>query len=257
MTSGDIAYSTSGAVATIALDRPAKLNAFTTDTLHKLCDTFDRAAQDDGIRVVLLTGRGRAFSAGQDLSAVRPGETDLGQVLERDYRPLILRLMACPKITVAALNGPAVGAGANIALACDIVVAAASSHLQQVFVRIGLIPDVAGTWLLPRMVGIKRALALALTGDAITADEAQAMGLVYRVFPDAELAAKADAFAHDLAQASPTACRLIKDAFRTSLENDIETQLKLEAELQRQAGQSPEFRAAVEAFLSRRAARDQ
>lgn len=251
---GTVAYSVSGAMAIVTLDRPRKLNAFDSEMLLDIRQRLDQAARDDSVRVVVLTGTGRAFSSGQDLSAVLPpdGDADLGLTLERDYAPLVMRLIEFPKVTVAALNGPAVGAAFNIAMACDIVVAVQSAYLQQVFVRIGLIPDVGGTWLLPRTVGSKLGLALALTGDKITADEAKAMGLVYRVFPDLQFAEKTRAFAETLAGGPYTAHRLIKEAFRKSPENDIATQLKLEAELQRKAGKTADFREAVSAFASKR-----
>lgn len=246
-----VGYEVTGAVATVTLNRPEKLNAFTGAMLGELHAALEMAASDDGVHVVVLTGKGRAFSAGQDLTAFTPGETDLGEVLEREYRPLVMQLMAFPKVTVAALNGPAFGAAANLALACDVVVAGESAYLQQTFVKIGLIPDVGGTWLLPRIVGLKRALALTLTGDNVTAHEAQAMGLVYRVFADADFAAEAMALAERIAKLSVPACRLTKQGLGASLSNDMDQQLKIEANLQRQAGLTPEFRDAIAAFRTK------
>ena len=169
-----IDYAVCDGVATLTLNSPAKLNAFDAARLLALRYALDRAESDDSVRVVVLTGAGRFFSSGQDLAALEQEGLDLARTLEEDYAPLILRLVGFSKVIIAALNGPAVGAGANIALACDIVVAARSAYVQQVFVRIGLIPDVGGTWLLPRIVGLQRALALALTGDRVSAEEARA-----------------------------------------------------------------------------------
>jgi len=247
-----IVYVVCDGVATLMLNSPAKLNAFDAASLLALREALDRAERDDSVRVVVLTGAGRFFSSGQDLAALEPEGLDLARTLEKDYAPLILRLVGFSKVTIAALNGPAVGAGANIALACDIVVAARAAYMQQVFVRIGLIPDVGGTWLLPRIVGAKRALALALTGDRVSAEEARAMGLVYRVFEDADFAGDLRAFAGGLASGPTTAYRLIKEAFAKSGGQDLEAQLRLEARLQGEAGRTPDFREAVEAFKAKR-----
>jgi 2-(1,2-epoxy-1,2-dihydrophenyl)acetyl-CoA isomerase len=217
---------------------------------------LDRAEADDNVRVVIFTGAGRAFSSGQDLTEDLPrdanGKLDLGPPLARDYNPLALRLMAYPKITVAAINGPAVGAAANLALACDIVVAAKSAYIQEAFSKIALVPDAGGTWLLPRIVGSKLALALALTGDRVSADEAKAMGLVYRVFEDARFAADLAAFVAPFATGPGQAYRLIKQAMAKSLDNDFATQLQLEADLQNVAGKADDFMEAVMAFAMKR-----
>ena len=239
-------------IATLTLNSPAKLNAFDAERLLALREALDRAERDDSVRVVVLTGAGRFFSSGQDLVGLELEGLDLARTLEEDYAPLILRLVGFSKVTIAALNGPAVGAGANIALACDIVVAARAAYMQQVFVRIGLIPDVGGTWMLPRIVGTKRALALALTGDRVSADEARAMGLIYRVFEDADFADDLHVFAGGLASGPATAYRLIKEAFGKSGGQDLEAQLRLEARLQGEAGRTPDFLEAVNAFKAKR-----
>ncbi len=253
---GKIAYSTEAGIATITIDRPEKLNAVNSAMLQAIGQSLDRAEHDEKVQVVVLTGTGRSFSSGQDLSAGLPaddkGRIDLARALERDYDPLVLRLVGFPKITIAALNGPAVGAAANLALACDMALAARSSYLQQAFVRIGLIPDAGGTWLLPRIVGLKLALALALTGDRVTADEAKAMGLVYRVFDDADFTGGVRAMAECFANGPAQAYRLIKRAFSKSLANDLAAQLKLEAHLQGEAGQTDDFREAIAAFTEKR-----
>ena len=245
-----------GSVATLTLSRPAKLNAFTAALHAELRAALDAMERDGRVRVVVVTGEGRAFSSGQDLTEALPrgqdGRVDLAVPLARDYNPLALRLLAYPKVTIAALNGPAVGAAANLALACDIVLAARSATLQQAFSRIALIPDAGGTWLLPRIVGHKRALALALTGESVGAEEALAMGLVHRVFDDDAFRAETAAFAASLAAGPSGAYRLIKQAFARSGTNDLPAQLALEAELQGQAGRSNDFAEAVAAFREKR-----
>jgi 2-(1,2-epoxy-1,2-dihydrophenyl)acetyl-CoA isomerase len=248
-----------GAVATIALARPDKLNAL-NGTMHaELREALDRCGQDEAVRVVVLTGEGRAFSSGQDLTETLPkdekGRIDLGPPLARDYNPLVLKLANYPKVTIAALNGPAVGASMNIALACDIVVAARSAYLQEAFARIALVPDAGGTWILPRLVGPKQALALMLTAEPIPAEEAQRMGLVFKVFDDASFAVDVAAFAVGIAAGPGLAQRLTKEAVAQSLSNDLGAQLDLEARLQREAGFSRDFIEGVTAFREKRTPR--
>jgi len=248
-----------GAVATITLARPDKLNAL-NGTMHaELREILARCEHDEAVRVVVLTGEGRAFSSGQDLTETLPkdeqGRVDLGPPLARDYNPLILKLADYPKVTIAALNGPAVGASMNIALACDIVLAARSAYLQEAFARIALVPDAGGTWILPRLVGPKQALALMLTADSVPAEEAQRLGLVFRVFDDASFAVEVAAFASRIAAGPGLAQRLTKQAVAQSLSNDLRTQLDLEAELQREAGFSRDFAEGVAAFREKRAPR--
>jgi len=243
-------------VATITLARPERLNALTAAMHADLRAALDQLATDETVRVVVLTGQGRAFSSGQDLTEDLPrdaeGKIDLGPPLARDYNPLILRLADYPKLIIAALNGPAVGASANIALACDIVIAAKSAFIQQAFAKIALIPDAGGTWILPRLVGAKRALALMLTADPVPAEEAQRMGLVYRVFEDGVFTTEAAAFAASLASGPAMAQRMMKQAVRESLANDLQTQLDLEARLQGECGRSDDFAEGVAAFREKR-----
>ena len=250
-------YSSASGVATITLNRPDKLNAFSAQMFEAIRAGLDQAEKDDGVRVVIFTGQGRAFSSGQDLTEKLPvgdnGRINLGPPLERDYNPLALRLMSYPKITVAAINGPAVGAAANLVLACDMVVAARSAYVQQAFAKIALIPDAGGTWLLPRIVGSKLALALMLTGDRVSAEEGQRMGLIYKVFDDANFAADVAAFVAPFAQGPAGAYRLIKQALSQSLDNDFAAQLQLEADLQNKAGKSDDFQEAIMAFATKRA----
>jgi 2-(1,2-epoxy-1,2-dihydrophenyl)acetyl-CoA isomerase len=243
-------------VLTIALARPERLNAFTSTMHAELREALDRAERED-IRCVVLIGAGRAFSAGQDLTEERmkgpDGAFDFGARLEQDYNPLVERLYAFPKVTIAALNGPTVGAAANIALACDIVIAARSAYLQQAFARIALVPDAGGTWSLPRIVGAKRALAMMLTADQIPAEELQRMGLVYKVYDDAAFPAEVAALAKRFAAGPSMTYRLIKEAARVSEGNDLKTQLALEANLQRKAGASHDATEGVTAFREKRA----
>lgn len=250
---------TDGPVATIALARADKLNALNATMHAELRQTLDRLEQDDTVRVVVLTGEGRAFSSGQDLTEDLPrdaqGRIDLGPPLARDYNPLVLKLANYPKVTIAALNGPAVGASMNIALACDVVVAARSAYLQEAFAKIALIPDAGGTWILPRLVGPKQALALMLSAEPIQAEEAQRLGLVFKVFDDASFRDDVAAFAGKLAQGPGLAYRLTKQAVAQSLTNDLETQLNLEAKLQSEAGFSRDFVEGITAFREKRAPR--
>ena len=245
-----------GRVATITLSRPEKLNALTAAMHADLRTVLDQCERDEGVRVVVLTGEGRAFSSGQDLTEELPrdvyGQVDLGGPLTRDYNPLVRRLANYPKVTIAALNGPAVGASMNIALCCDIVVAARSAYLQEAFATIGLIPDAGGTWLLPRLVGPKRALALMMTADKISAEEAERLGLVYKIFGDAVFADETASFAAGLAEGPALAYRLMKRAVAEGLESSFDAQLAVEAELQHKAGMSRDFAEGIGAFREKR-----
>jgi 2-(1,2-epoxy-1,2-dihydrophenyl)acetyl-CoA isomerase len=249
-------YTAADGVARITLARPERLNALTAKMHAELRDVLSAAAGDDDVHVVLLTGEGRAFSSGQDLTEDLPrggdGRIDLGPSLERDYNPLILTLAEFPKVTIAGLNGPAVGASANIALACDLVAACRSATIHEAFARIGLLPDAGGTWILPRLVGSRRALAMMLLAEPVTAEAAFAMGLVTHLFDDAEFEAGVAALARKLAEGPSLAFRLTKQAVAASLVNDLQTQLALERDLQRQAGFSDDFLEGVAAFREKR-----
>jgi 2-(1,2-epoxy-1,2-dihydrophenyl)acetyl-CoA isomerase len=246
-------------VMTIMLARPDKLNAFTSVMHAELRDALSAAETDDAVRCVVLTGAGRAFSAGQDLTEERlrgaNGAADFGARLERDYNPLVERIYAFPKVTIAALNGPTAGAAANVALACDVLLAARSAYMQQAFAKIALVPDAGGTWSLPRIVGPKRALALMLTADQISAADLQQMGLVYKVFDDAVFVDEVMTMARRFAAGPALTYRLIKEAARASEGNDLKTQLALEANLQRKAGASADAIEGVAAFREKRAPR--
>ncbi len=251
-----IRYAAAGGIATITLARPDKLNAFNAVMHAELRVALDSAEWDDAVRCVVLTGEGRGFSSGQDLSEERlvgpDGQVDVGGRLERDYNPLVRRLYNFSKVTVAALNGPAVGAAANIALACDVLLAARSAYLQEAFARIALVPDAGGTWFLPRIVGPKRALALMLTADPVKGDDLERLGLVYKVFDDATFAANVAAFAKRLAEGPVATYRLIKEAARASMVNDLAAQLDCERSQQRKAGRTRDFAEGVAAFKEKR-----
>src|SRR5262249_29556880 len=240
MTYTTIRYGVAEGVATIMLARPDKLNAVSAAMHADLRQALAAAEADAAVRCLVLTGDGRACCSGQDLAEERlrglDGKIDFGGRLDRDYNPLVLRLHHYPKVTIAALNGPAVGAAANIALACDIVVAARSAFLQQAFAKIALVPDSAGTSVLPRIVGPKRALML--TPDQLAAADARGFGLMYHVYDDVVLAGEVAALAKRLAAGPSLTFRLIKEAVRASATNDIKAQPDVERDLQRQAGAS-------------------
>jgi 2-(1,2-epoxy-1,2-dihydrophenyl)acetyl-CoA isomerase len=253
---GTLRYGVEAGVATITLARPERLNALTATMHAELRQALSAAAGDEAVKVVVLTGEGRAFSSGQDLTEELPrnaeGRVDLGPPLERDYNPLIATLASFPKVTIAALNGPAVGAAANIALACDLVVACRSATIHEAFTRIGLLPDAGGTWILPRLVGPRRALAMMLLAEPVPAETAFAMGLVTHLFDDGEFRDGVAALGARLAAGPSLAYRLTKQAVAASLMNDLTAQLALERDLQRQAGFSDDFLEGVAAFRAKR-----
>lgn len=241
----------------ITLNRPDRLNTF-NDAMHaELREALSAVAADGTARVLVLTGAGRGFCAGQDLSdrAVAPGEAppDLGASIERNYRPLVLALRNLPVPVIAAVNGVAAGAGANIALACDMVIAAESASFIQAFCKIGLIPDSGGTYWLPRLVGDARAMGLALLGDKLPAKQAAEWGLIWRCVPDAELAGTVDQLAQQFAMAPTLGLVRTRRALHASATNDLETQLGLERDIQRDLGCSADYREGVAAFVAKRA----
>lgn len=242
-------------VARITLNRPDKLNAF-NETMHlALRAALDRAAGDDSVRAVLLTGAGRGFCAGQDLGdrdVSGNQELDLGHTLETYYNPLIRQLRALPLPVVCAVNGVAAGAGANIALACDLVLAARSANFIQAFCRLGLVPDSGGTFSLPRLVGEARAKGLALLGEKLSAEQAEAWGLIWRAVDDDALLDEAGRLAGHLATQPTKGLGFIKQALQASLGNSLDQQLDLERDLQRQAGRSADYREGVRAFMEKR-----
>ncbi|MGQ3052782.1 MAG: enoyl-CoA hydratase-related protein [Roseateles sp.] len=249
-----------GGVRLLRLNRPEALNAFTAAMLVQLRHALEAAADDGQTRCVLITGAGRAFSAGQDLAdphvapSLDPGAApkDIGHMLDHYYIPLALRLRSMPVPVLAAVNGVAAGAGANMAFGCDLVLAAESASFIQAFSKIGLLPDCGGTWLLPRLVGRAKALELALLGDKLKAAEAERLGLIARVVPDAELLDTAMVTAQKLAGMPTRALVETRRALDEALKLDFEGALKLEAVLQSQLGFSYDYLEGVAAFMDKR-----
>ncbi|PZX21598.1 acyl-CoA hydratase, phenylacetic acid degradation [Cupriavidus phytorum] len=253
--SGPILLAWQGPVAIITLNRPDKLNSFTRAMHQALQQALDHV-EAGGARTLLLTGAGRGFCAGQDLADLdfTPGQmTDLGELIDTWFNPLIRRLQALPLPVVAAVNGTAAGAGANLALACDMVLAARSASFIQAFVKIGLVPDSGGTWLLPQRIGMARALGLAMTGERLSAEQAEAWGLVWQTMDDPLLPEQALALATHLAAQPTRALAAIKRAMYASATATLDAQLDLERDLQRELGQSADYAEGVNAFLAKRA----
>ncbi len=236
---------------TLSLNRPDKLNVF-DDALHEaLRVAIDDADADPECRALLLTGAGRGFCAGADLASSM-GD-DLGVVLERNFNPLIRRIRTLRMPVVCAVNGVAAGAGANVALACDIVLAGRSARFVQAFIKIGLVPDAGGTWLLPRLVGDARARGMAMLGGPVTAEQALDWGMIWQVVEDGELLAQAGALAAQLATQPTATLGLMKRMFAVSGTNTLDAQLDLERDSQREAGRGPDFAEGVRAFTEKRA----
>ena len=254
-----IRFETGDRIARITLNRPDRLNSFTAQMHAELRDALARVTGDGDARVLVLTGAGRAFCAGQDLSdrAVAPGAApvDLGASIEDNYRPLVLSIRNLPLSVVCAVNGVAAGAGANIALACDIVIATKSASFIQAFCKIGLVPDSGGTYFLPRLVGSARAMGLAFFGDRVTAEQAAEWGLIWKCVDDGEFVATTDAMAAQLADAPTAGLAAIKRALYASSGNTLEQQLDVERDAQRALGNSADYREGVAAFLEKRAPR--
>jgi 2-(1,2-epoxy-1,2-dihydrophenyl)acetyl-CoA isomerase len=237
------------AVLTLTLNRPAALNALTSVMLAQIREALDAAAEDAAVRCVVITGAGRGFCAGQDLA---DAPADIGGLLDDFYIPLALCLRRMPIPVIAAVNGVAAGAGASLALGCDLVLAAESASFIQAFAKIGLLPDCGGTWLLPRLVGRARALELALLGDKLPAAQAQAIGLIYRCVPDAELPAAAQALALRLSTMPVTALAETRKAFDDGLLMDFEQALKQESAVQSRLAAADDFKEGRDAFLQKR-----
>ena len=243
-------------VARLTLNRPDRLNSFNTVMHGEVAEALAIAADDADVRAVLLTGAGRGFCAGQDLSdrAVAPGAkpVDLGDSVERYYGPLIRRLTSLDKPVICAVNGVAAGAGANIALACDIVFAARSAKFIQSFANIGLIPDSGGTWVLPRLIGQARALGLALTGEPLWAEKAEAWGMIWKCVDDDALQAEAWALATRFAKGPTRGLAATKHAIRASSLKSLDEELLIERDLMRELGQSADYQEGVAAFMAKR-----
>jgi 2-(1,2-epoxy-1,2-dihydrophenyl)acetyl-CoA isomerase len=243
-------------VARLTLDRPQALNSFTAAMHGEVREVLTLAAGDKAVRAVLITGNGRGFCAGQDLNdrTVDPaGEApDLGASLEQYYNPLIRLITTMEKPVVCAVNGVAAGAGANIALACDIVIAARSASFIESFCKLGLIPDSGGSWILPRLVGMARARGLALLGPKVSAEQALAWGMIWEVVDDEQLQAHALALAERLATQPTRGFAFTKQALAASASNSLDAQLELEKELMRAAGRTSDYQEGVAAFLAKR-----
>ena len=253
-----ILFKIEAGVATLTLNRPDKLNSFNTIMHEELRDALEKVeAPENGVRCLLITGAGKGFSAGQDLSdrAIAPGAEapNLGESLEQRYNPLVRKLKSLAMPVICAVNGVAAGAGANIALACDIVIASRNASFIQAFCKIGLVPDSGGSWSLPRLVGHARAMALSLLGDKVSADQAEQWGMIYRAVEPEALLTEAARLAAQLA-AQPTAgLGLIKRAIHASASNSFDQQLDLERDLQTIAGRTADYREGVRAFIEKRA----
>lgn len=241
-------------IAFITLNRPEKFNAFTMEMALQLQGRLDECASLHEVRAVYLTGAGKAFCAGQDLAEVAdPDGPGIARILKESYNPMVTRIRNLPKPVVAAVNGVAAGAGANLALCCDIVVAAKSASFIQAFSKIGLIPDTGGTWFLPRLVGRQKAAGFAFFGDKITAENAERMGMIYNMFPDEEFTGASRALTAVLAEMPTRALALTKHALNYSATNTLEEQLLLEDELQQKAAATKDYTEGVNAFLNKRA----
>lgn len=247
-------YTKSDGIARITLNRPKSFNSFNREMALAMQAALADIASDASVRVLVLTGEGKAFCAGQDLVEVTNPDLHPGfkTILDDHYNPIILGLRNLAIPVLCAVNGVAAGAGANIALACDIVVATETAAFIQAFSGIGLIPDSGGTWLLPRLVGYQKAMALAMLGDKVLAPEAEKMGMIYKSVPAEEFSSQIEALALRLSQMPTLGLALTKKAFQQAMDCDLETQLKTESKLQIQASESADYHEGVAAFIEKR-----
>ncbi len=240
-------------VLTLTLNRPTSYNAFTETLARMLQVQLDRADADPNIRCVVITGAGKAFSAGQDLAELAgPDAPPMEQILREHFNPVVQKIRASAKPVIAAVNGVAAGAGANIAIACDIVIASEQASFIQAFSKVGLIPDSGGTWTLPRIIGLQKATALMMTGDKLSAAEAERMGMVYKVVPQNDLMPHVIELAERLAKMPTRALGLTKQALAHSFVQTFEQQLATEDALQGQAAVTADYAEGVQAFLAKR-----
>ncbi len=251
-----IEFTISEGVAKLTLNRPDKFNSFNDQMHSEVKHALETCVEDNTVRCLLLTANGRGFCAGQDLGdrnvAPNADPPDLGSTLEANYNPLIRRLRGVEFPTVCAVNGVAAGAGASIALACDIVYAARSAKFIQAFCKVGLLPDSGGTWILPRLVGHARAMAMSMLGTPITSEQAESWGLIWKCVDDEELMTEAEALSKHLATQPTKGLALIKKAINVSMSNDLDSQLDLERDYQRIAGKTTDYREGVSAFMNKR-----
>ncbi|WP_323140053.1 2-(1,2-epoxy-1,2-dihydrophenyl)acetyl-CoA isomerase PaaG [Massilia phyllosphaerae] len=256
MTYETIQFNIDKGIAVLTLNRPDRLNSFTQAMHREVRAALDQVHADTTVRVLLLTGAGRGFCAGQDLNdrAVEPGApgVDLGESVEKYYAPLVMTLRTLPMPVICAVNGVAAGAGANLALACDIVLAAKSASFIEAFSKLGLIPDTGGTWALPRLIGPARAMGLAMLGERLPAEKAEEWGLIWRCVPDDALMLEAMAMAEHFAAAPTKGLAYTKKAMLASSTNTLEQQLALEASMMRELGYSHDYREGVAAFIDKR-----
>ena len=254
-----ILFDVTDGVARLTMNRPDRLNSFNVQMHLELRAAIHQVSKDSTARVLVLTGAGRGFCAGQDLGdrAVAPGAqgVDLGESIENHYKPLVLALRRLQMPVIAAVNGVAAGAGANVALACDLVIAKKSASFVQPFNKLGLVPDSGGTWYLPRLVGMARAMGLALLGDKLSAEQAQQWGLIWRCVEDDEFDAAVDSLSRQLAAAPTRGLARTKEAIYASSRNSLEEHLNLERDFQRELGRSRDYAEGVAAFIEKRPAK--
>ncbi|RJG07537.1 2-(1,2-epoxy-1,2-dihydrophenyl)acetyl-CoA isomerase [Noviherbaspirillum cavernae] len=257
MTYKNILFELGDGIAQLTLNRPDKLNSFTAEMHEEVRDALNRVQADSSVRVLLLTGAGRGFCAGQDLAdrAVAPGSAavDLGESIDKYYAPLVRTLRALPMPVICAVNGVAAGAGANIALAGDIVLAAKSASFIEAFCKLGLIPDTGGTYFLPRLIGTARAMGLAMLGDKLSAERAEQWGLIWKCVDDEQLANEALTLARHFAKAPTRGLARTKQALYASPSNTFDQQLDLERDFMRELGVSEDYKEGVAAFMEKRA----
>ena len=241
------------AIGKITLNRPEKYNSFVREMALALQNILNDCANDDSIRCILITGSGKAFCAGQDLKeATDPEGPEIEQIVREHYNPIIRKIREIEKPVIAAVNGIAAGAGANVALACDIVVAGKSANFIQAFGKIGLIPDSGGTYFLPRLIGLPKATALMMTGESISAEKAEKMGMIYAVYEDTEFESKSLQLAKSISEMPTKGLGYTKRLLNYSLNNSLEEQLDLEAETQVLSAKSEDHKEGVQAFLEKR-----
>lgn len=248
-----LSYRVDGGIARITMNRPEKYNSFTREMAMAMQERLAEAGEDPAVRVIVLSGAGKAFCAGQDLvEAIDPDGPGLGTIVKEHFNPLVRQIQTCPKPIIAAINGVAAGAGANLAIACDITIATESASFIQAFSKIGLIPDSGGTYTLPRLIGHARASALMMLGDKVSAKEAVDMGMIYRYVPDSDYVAAVDALAQRVAAMPTRGLVMTKQALHTTWSHTLEQQLELELELQVAAGSTADHSEGVTAFLEKR-----
>ena len=248
-----IIYELKDGVAHIKLNRPDKYNAFVRDMAMSIQGHLTAAALDDSIRCILLSANGKAFCAGQDLSEISAGsDLTVTRIVDEHFNPIVRMMAELEKPIVCSVQGVAAGAGANLALSCDIVIAGRSASFIQAFSKIGLIPDTGGTFYLPRLVGFQKAMALMMLGDKVSAEEAERMAMIYKVVDDDQLEAEAWALATKLATMPTKALGLIKQALNRSMTNDLVKQIQIESQLQTSASNTLDFKEGVTAFLEKR-----